>query len=215
MPDTRAPVEDFTTEIEDSRHLFAWCLVRYGQIPEALAIEQARERYPDQAAGHEYEHELLFHDEPWHWAMLHLLGEGYWHQNPELLQPSLEYDTESDALCLARGEPIPLLDEDEYLGALAHARHMHAWTLIHQAGIDEGQAQRQALEYYAYFPPHHRWRMCVHDARAAWVDVMSVLHINDYWSRPELQRPPEAYWRASRAFALAQGLQLPEIPPPS
>lgn len=145
MPGTHAP------EIEDSRHLFAWCLVRYGQVPEALAIEQARQRYPDQAPGCEYEHALIFHDEPWHWAMLHVLGEGYWHQNPELAQPSLAYDTESDALCLARGESVPLLDENEYLGALAHARHMHAWTLIHQAGIAEEQAQQQALEHYAYF----------------------------------------------------------------
>lgn len=212
MPDTHTPVEDFTTEIEDSRHLFAWCLMHYGQIAEELAIERARQRYPDQTAGHEYEHALLFHDEPWHWAMLHMKGEGYWQQHPELAQPSLEYDTESDALCLARGEPIPFLDEDEYLGALAHARYMHAWTLIHQAGIAEEQARQQALEHYAYFPLHHRWRMRVHDARAAWVDVMSVLHIDDYWSKPELQTPSLDYWHASRAFAAANGIRLLDGP---
>lgn len=212
MPGTHAPVEDFATEIEDSRHLFVWCLVRYGQVPEALAIEQARQRYPDQAPGCEYEHALIFHDEPWHWAMLHVLGEGYWHQNPELAQPSLAYDTESDALCLARGESVPLLDENEYLGALAHARHMHAWTLIHQAGIAEEQAQQQALEHYAYFPPHHRWRMRVHDARAAWGGVMGALHLDDYWSQPELHTPPQAYWHASRAFVAANGIRLPGGP---
>ena len=81
MPSTETPVEDFTTEIEDSRHLFAWCLVHHGQVPEAQALEQARKRYPDQSPCREYEHALIFHDEPWHWAMLHMKGEGYWQQH--------------------------------------------------------------------------------------------------------------------------------------
>ena len=38
-------VDDDPDIIEDSRHLFAWCLVHYGQVPEALALEQARQRY--------------------------------------------------------------------------------------------------------------------------------------------------------------------------
>ncbi len=74
MASTDTPVEDFTNEIEDSRHLFAWCLVHYGQVPEALALEQARQRYPDQSPGRDYEHAMIFHDEPWHWAMLQVAG---------------------------------------------------------------------------------------------------------------------------------------------
>lgn len=32
MASTDTPVEDFTNEIEDSRHLFAWCLVHLSLI---------------------------------------------------------------------------------------------------------------------------------------------------------------------------------------
>ncbi|WP_108269989.1 hypothetical protein [Stenotrophomonas maltophilia] len=212
MASTDTPVEDFTNEIEDSRHLFAWCLVHYGQVPEALALEQARQRYPDQSPGRDYEYALIFHDEPWHWAMLQVAGEGYWHRRPELAQPSLDYEAESDALCLARGERVPLLDEDEYLGALAHARHMRAWTLVHQTGRSPDEARQEALGHYAYHPHHHRGRFQVHDPRDGWRHVMSVLHGNDYWARPELQEPPEAYWSESRAFVSAQGIRLPDPP---
>ncbi|UXB35774.1 hypothetical protein [Stenotrophomonas maltophilia] len=212
MPNTDTPVEDFATEIEDSRHLFAWCLVHYGQVPEAQALEQARKRYPDQNPGREYEHALIFHDEPWHWAMLHVKGEGYWQQHPELAHPSLHYEAESDALCLARGEQVPLLDEDEYLGALAHARHMRAWTLVHQAGRSPDEARQEALGHYAYHPRHHRGRLQVHDPRDGWCHVMSTLHGNDYWSRPELREPPQAYWSESRAFVSVQGIRLPDPP---
>ncbi|WP_260678391.1 hypothetical protein [Stenotrophomonas maltophilia] len=54
--------------------------------------------------------------------------------------------------------------------------------------------------------------MRVHDARAAWADVMSVLHIEEYWSLPGLQTPPQAYWHASRAFVAANGIRLPDGP---
>ncbi len=205
-------MEDFTTEIEDSRHLFAWCLVRYGQVPEVLALEQARKRYPDQSRGREFEQALIFHDEPWHWAMLHVEGEGYWRWRPEREQPSLDYEAEADALCLARGERVPLLDEDEYLGALAHARHMRAGTLVHQAGRSPDEACREALGHYAYHPRHHRGRLQVHDPRDGWGDVIRALHINDCGSRPELREPPEAYWSASRAFVSTQGIRLPDPP---
>nr|WP_229295593.1 hypothetical protein [Stenotrophomonas maltophilia] len=181
-------------------------------MPEALALEQARQRYPDQSPGREYEHALIFHDEPWHWAMLHVKGEGYWHRHPELAQPSLDYEAESDALHLARGEQVPLLDEDEYLGALAHARHMRAWTLVHQAGRSPDEARQEALGHYAYRPRHHRGRFQVHDPRDGWRHVMSVLHGDDYWARPELREPPQAYWSESRAFVSAQGIRLPDPP---
>ncbi|CAM0121008.1 hypothetical protein SMG44B_20436 [Stenotrophomonas maltophilia] len=38
------------------------------------------------------------------------------------------------------------------------------------------------------------------------------LHITDYWSRPELREPPQAYWSECRAFVAAQGVRLPLSP---
>jgi hypothetical protein len=34
---------------------------------------------------------LVFHDEPWHGAMLEISGEHYWISNPKFAQPSNEY----------------------------------------------------------------------------------------------------------------------------
>lgn len=204
--------KDCTVEIEDARHLFAWCLIHYGQVPPESAREQAREFYPDQTPGCRYEREMLFHDEAWHWAMLRVVGDFYWIERPELAGASLEYDTESDALSLARGESIPLLDDAVYLGALAHARHMYAWTLIHHGSRTPEQAGQEALERFAQYPRHHRRRFDVSKARDAWIDAMLALHGSEYWNRPELSQPPDTYWTESHAFTLAQGIRLPEPP---
>ncbi|WP_017589657.1 hypothetical protein [Nocardiopsis ganjiahuensis] len=34
---------------------------------------------------------LVFHDEPWHWAMIGLKGAYYWRDHPEFAEPPAEY----------------------------------------------------------------------------------------------------------------------------
>ncbi|ROU09346.1 hypothetical protein [Lysobacter enzymogenes] len=204
-----ATPQDYSREIEDARFLFAWCLIRYGQVSQAQAHAQAREFYPDQAPGREYERALLFHDESWHWAMLRIVGDAYWIHRPELAEAPPEYYAEDHARCLARGESIALLDEDEYLGALAHARHLFAWTLVQHGDCAPDRARERALEQYPYRVRHHPGRFAVDDARDAWVDAMLAIHQGEYWRRPEWREPPQAYWAESQAFASAGAVRLP------
>jgi hypothetical protein len=82
---------EYVAALEGERHLFAWCLERYGGISNDAAAKQALVRYPYEAADQPFR-ELVFHDTSWHFAMVHLNGDGYWRAHRELEQPSREYE---------------------------------------------------------------------------------------------------------------------------
>ena len=86
--------QEYLEILSHERHMFAWCLVTYGDALQAEADAQALLRYPYEPAEEKFRG-LLFHDEAWHWAMLHLFGEGYWRSRPELESSSREYKKES------------------------------------------------------------------------------------------------------------------------
>ena len=88
---------EYVAYLEAERHLFAWCLERYGGVSKEEAVKQALVRYPYQPAGTRLRG-LIFHDQAWYWAMLHIKGQFYWMVNPELGRPSDEYDEESRGL---------------------------------------------------------------------------------------------------------------------
>ena len=85
---------EYVSYLAAERHLFAWCLVRYGGVSDADAQLKALARYPYEPPGDELRG-LIFHDESWHWAMLHLHGEQYWLSKPHLERPSPEYEHEA------------------------------------------------------------------------------------------------------------------------
>ncbi|KAB0551313.1 hypothetical protein F7R01_01010 [Pseudomonas argentinensis] len=85
--------EEYAAYLGNERHLFAWCLVKYGAVAPAQAQIAAKIRYPYESAD-EPHRGLIFHDEAWHWAMLHLFGESYCHTQPDLESPSPEYRSE-------------------------------------------------------------------------------------------------------------------------
>ena len=80
---------EYLEHLARERRMFAWVLRSYGSFSAADAHDAALARYP-------YEEPrdlrgLIFHDEAWHWAMLHLHGEDYWLAHPQLGSPSREY----------------------------------------------------------------------------------------------------------------------------
>lgn len=85
---------DYIAYLEHERHMFAWCLVQYGNATPSEAMAFAESRYPYEPAAAPYRG-LIFHDEAWHWAMLRIVGEGYWKLRPELQDTPPEYRTES------------------------------------------------------------------------------------------------------------------------
>ncbi len=56
----------------------------------------AFKRYPYEAGGTPFRG-LVFHEEPWHWAMLTIYGEHYWVERPELVHPPAEYRPSAEA----------------------------------------------------------------------------------------------------------------------
>ena len=90
------PEAEYQELLAGERHMFAWVLVRYGEVAESRAEELARERYPSELADAPYRG-LIFHDEAWHWGMLALRGEGYWVVDPSLERPPPEYRAEQEA----------------------------------------------------------------------------------------------------------------------
>lgn len=87
--------QDYLAYLRHERHMYAWCLHAYGNIPQEEADRLA-------AAFYEYEppskclRGLVFHDEAWHWAMLKIFGGLYWKSHPELGNVSKEYEKESE-----------------------------------------------------------------------------------------------------------------------
>jgi hypothetical protein len=86
--------EKYVSYLEGSRHMFAWCLVTYGETSWPDAIAEAVKFYRYEPPDKPYRG-LAFHDESWHWAMLKLHGERYWKSHPELEKASAEYREES------------------------------------------------------------------------------------------------------------------------
>lgn len=84
------PEEEYLQDLADGRLDFAWILENVGNYSAETAKAEALERYPYQPPEDKYRW-LIFHELPWHWAMLHLYGEGYWHTYPHLQEPSDEY----------------------------------------------------------------------------------------------------------------------------
>ena len=95
MSDTENPWSDETeylSHLRVERHMFAWALERYGDLPSSAAASAAETFYayepPSRYRG------LLFHDDAWHWAMLHLHGDNYWMSNPGLETPPVQFEDE-------------------------------------------------------------------------------------------------------------------------
>jgi YfiH family protein len=94
--------EEYRLTLEHERHMYAWCLVRHGGLAPDAAEKKA-------AAFYEYEppendqRGLRFHDEAWHWALLHLFDK-YWIEDRELERASSEYRAESDRFHARQGD---------------------------------------------------------------------------------------------------------------
>ncbi|WP_257385202.1 hypothetical protein [Tahibacter caeni] len=83
--------------LKHERLLFAWCLQTFADTPAAEAQEAAGTFYEYEPASAPHRG-LVFHDEAWHWAMLHIFGPFYWISRPALELPSAEYRRVSDGL---------------------------------------------------------------------------------------------------------------------
>ena len=86
--------DEYCRYLAAERHLYAFVLREHGGLSAAQAHQEAQVRYPYEPADDEFR-ALIFHDEAWHWAMLHLYGERYWDARPELESPSKAYRSES------------------------------------------------------------------------------------------------------------------------
>lgn len=85
--------DEYQEYLQSERRSFAWVLHAYGSIDLAEAVEEAEKRYPYEPPDTPYRG-LVFHDSSWHWAMIHLYGQGYWWTRPELSEPPQEYRKE-------------------------------------------------------------------------------------------------------------------------
>lgn len=81
--------EEYLEYLELERHLYAWCLVRYGNMSESEAEREALAFYPSEF--NDPHRGVKFHDLSWHWAMLKIRGERYWDKYPHLMNASEEY----------------------------------------------------------------------------------------------------------------------------
>jgi hypothetical protein len=94
--------EEYASYLEHERHMYAWCLRTYGDFEANEADQKASSFYGDEPANALYRG-LVFHNEAWHWAMLHIFGEAYWTSRPDLLDPPQEYLDHSRAYDNTRG----------------------------------------------------------------------------------------------------------------
>lgn len=84
---------EYKLQLEEQRHMYAWCLYNIGGYSLNEAKIKASEFYKYEPASEQHRG-LIFHDDAWHWAMLFLKGEQYWIENPEFKNESLEYSKE-------------------------------------------------------------------------------------------------------------------------
>jgi hypothetical protein len=87
----------YVARLSHEHHMYAWCLARYGGFAPDVAATLASEAYPYEPPSDAYR-DLVFHDAAWHWAMLRILGDGYWRGHPERETPSTEYRAEARRL---------------------------------------------------------------------------------------------------------------------
>ena len=88
--------QEYVEYLAHERHMYAWCLVHYKGMDATLASNAAVARYPYEEPSDEYRG-LVFHNDAWHWAMLHIFGETYWVARPDLEDQSREYQDASAA----------------------------------------------------------------------------------------------------------------------
>ncbi|PQO47656.1 hypothetical protein [Blastopirellula marina] len=86
--------KEYLKYLELERHLYAWCLVKYGNFSEAEAQRKALAFYPSEFD--DPDRGLKFHDLSWHWAMLQIQGELYWIKHPHLMKAPDEYWEEGE-----------------------------------------------------------------------------------------------------------------------
>lgn len=87
--------KEYLLHLGAERYLFAWVLQHYGDISFEIAKTQACRQYPYEPKSDELRL-LIFHDEAWHYAMLYLHGDCYWHTYLHYEQPSKEYEEMAD-----------------------------------------------------------------------------------------------------------------------
>ncbi|MFC8277788.1 hypothetical protein ACFUJR_35710 [Streptomyces sp. NPDC057271] len=76
--------------LEGERRAYAWVLRTYGGRTATQSDAEAMESYPYESADEPYRG-LVFHDEPWHWAMRRIFGDRYEQERPEPAEPSGGY----------------------------------------------------------------------------------------------------------------------------
>jgi len=80
---------DYVRYLNHERQFFARALVEFGGYNAAQADREALERYPYEPANPD--RGWIFHDSPWHWAMIRLHGNCFWASQPDLTQPPHDY----------------------------------------------------------------------------------------------------------------------------
>ncbi len=90
------PETDYLRRLDHERHMFVWCLARYGGLSPEAAAEQAAGFYAYHSPDDEHR-SLVFHDEAWHWAMLQVRGAHYWKTHPQLASAGVDYRLEAEA----------------------------------------------------------------------------------------------------------------------
>ncbi len=78
--------------LNHERQYFARALVEAGGFDEADAAREALFRYPYEPPNPD--RGGVFHDLPWHWAMIRLHGHCFWMSKPELTYPPENFHRE-------------------------------------------------------------------------------------------------------------------------
>ncbi len=83
----------YSEQIRIEKHMYKWCLIKYGSLNHELADKQANDFYNFESEDNEYKY-IVFHEEAWHWAMIKIHGENYWIVDPSLKSIPSEYKDE-------------------------------------------------------------------------------------------------------------------------
>jgi hypothetical protein len=83
--------DDYVQYLQGERSRFAWVMQHYGHLDAVQAEMAALQRYPFEARNAPHRG-LIFHDEPWHWAMREIHGDDYWIRHPHLVERPSEYE---------------------------------------------------------------------------------------------------------------------------
>ncbi|GAA2016085.1 hypothetical protein GCM10009839_09410 [Catenulispora yoronensis] len=83
--------DEYVRYLHSERAAYAWVMHKYGGLPPTEAKAAAEEFYYYEEPG--AYRGLVFHDEPWHWAMVTIKGSDYYTRHRELAHPPDEYGT--------------------------------------------------------------------------------------------------------------------------